>query len=261
MRKSRIKKEIAAHGIASCVKLALHDPRAAEIAGMSGFPAIWICREHVPCDWAQIENLVRAAKIHDVDIIVRVSKGAYSDYIKPLECDAAGIMVPHVTSAKEAREIVDQCRFMPLGRRAVDGGNADGDYTFLPSVQYMEESNREKIIILQIESPEAVAAIDEIAAVEGYDFLLFGPTDYSHRIGKSGEIHAPEVEAARRTVEEAARRHGKACFAVGIQHLSPGELIGRGYTMVNIASDIRLLGQGMREANDAFRAAVPAPRA
>jgi len=258
MRESRIKKEIAVHGIAPCVKLNLSDPAVAEIAGLCGFAAVWLCLEHIPCDWSGIANLVRAAKVHDVDTIVRVSKGSYSDYIKPFECDAAGIMVPHVTSAREARDIVDQCRFMPLGRRAADGGNADGDYARLPFAQYIEASNREKLIILQIESPEGVEAIGEIAAVEGYDFLLFGPGDYAHRIGRPGEIDAPEVNAAREKVEAAAQRHGKACFGVGVQRLPREELLRRGYTLVNLTSDVGTLGQAFTAATAAFRAAASA---
>ncbi len=72
----------------------------------------------------------RAAKVFDVDAIVRVPRGSYSDMIRPLELDAAGIMVPHVMSAEDARQVVRWTRFAPVGLRPLDGGNADGD---LPS--------------------------------------------------------------------------------------------------------------------------------
>lgn len=246
MRPNRILRDIECRGVATCVKANLSDPIVIELAGMAGFSSVWICMEHVPMDWRDVENMVRAAKIHDVDVVVRVAKGAYSDYIKPFECDAGAIMVPHVTSAAEAREIVRICRFRPLGDRALDGGNVDGGFCQIPVEEYLQASNREKLIILQIESPEAVEAIDEIAAVEGYDFLLFGPGDYAHRLNKPGKINDPEVLQARAKVEEAAKRHGKKLFSVGAQG-SPKELMARGYAVINLGSDITVLGKAWKE--------------
>ena len=70
------------------------------------------------------EDLMRrAAKLYDMDTIVRVNKGGYSEYVKPFECDATGIMVPHITSADEARSVVDMVRCRPMGSKALDAGN------------------------------------------------------------------------------------------------------------------------------------------
>lgn len=251
MRTSRILRDIREKSFASCAKLNLNDPRVVELAGLAGFSAVWICREHVPGDWLDVEHMVRAAKVHDTDVIVRIAKGSYSDYIKPFECDASAIMVPHVTSADEARAIVEQCRFRPLGNRPLDGGNVDGAFCQTPLDQYLEMSNREKLIILQIESPEAVEAVDEIAAVEGYDFLLFGPGDYSHRIGKPGDIHSPEVLEARAKVEAACLKHGKAGFGVAAQG-TISELRERGYRIANFSSDVVPLGKIFRSAIENF---------
>lgn len=251
MRSSRILRDCRENNVATSIKLNLSDPRVVEIAGLAGFSAVWLCNEHVPSDWSAFEHAVRAAKIHDMDVIVRVSKGAYSDYIKPFECDAAAIMVPHITSAREAREVVEMCRFHPLGKRALDGGNIDGAFCTIPMGEYIEQSNTEKLIILQIESPEGVEAVEEIAAVEGFDFLLFGPGDYAHRIGKAGEIHAPEVLEARRRVEEATRRHGKRGYSVGAQG-TPRELLERGYSLINLGADVSTLNQTFRNLLSEF---------
>lgn len=237
MRSSRILRDYAEKGLATCVKINFNDPRIIEMAGLVGFSSIWLCQEHVPTDWSHVEHCVRAGKIHDLDVIVRVAKGSYSDYIKPFECDAAAIMVPHVTSAAEAREIVANCRFRPLGNRALDGGNIDGAFCRIPIEEYLCASNREKLIILQIESPEAVDAIEEIAAVEGYDYLLFGPGDYSHRINKPGQINDPEVLTARAKVEAATIKYGKKGFSVGAQG-TPKELSERGYSLFNLGADV-----------------------
>lgn len=247
MRNSRALREIREKRQARCLKINITHPSIIELAGLAGASAVWLCNEHIPLDWPMIEHCVRSAKIHDMDVIVRISKSSYSEFVKPFEADAAGIMIPHVTSAEEARQIVEMCRFHPLGKRALDGGNVDGAFCQIPMAEYLEVSNREKYLILQIESPEAVEAIDEIAAVPGYDFLLFGPGDYAHRIGHAGDIRHPDVLDARKRVEDAARRFGRQLFAVGADG-TPQEQLDRGYTFAAVGGDVVALGQAFRKA-------------
>lgn len=252
MRASRVLREQKEGILSSCVKANLNCPGIVEIAGLAGFSAVWICREHGAAGWGDIEQIVRAAKIHDMDVIVRVSKGSYSEYVKAFECDAAGIMVPHVTSAKEAAEVVEMCRFLPAGLRAVDGGSADGDFGFLPTAEYLGVSNREKFIMLQIESPEGVEAVEEIAGVEGFDFLIFGPGDFTHRIGKVPGQPSPELTAARARVEAASQKYGKPGLAVAVAGTA-SELRARGYGIVNLTSDVTTLGNAWRAQIDEFQ--------
>jgi 4-hydroxy-2-oxoheptanedioate aldolase len=244
---SRIRQENTRGQIASCIKINIPDPLIVELAGLAGASSVWLCMEHVPSDWRTMENCIRAAKLHGMDAIVRISKGSYSEYLKPFEADAAGIMVPHVTSADEARRIVDTCRALPLGHRAMDAGNIDGAFCQLPLDEYVEYVNHEKLIILQIESPEGLAAVEEIAAVPGYDMLLLGPGDFAHRIGKIGQTGCPEVLAARERVEQAARAHGKKCFAVAAPGTA-GELFQRGYAVTQVTADVVVIGQSFRQA-------------
>jgi len=253
MKPSRVLREIRENEVAAVAKLNILHPAVISLAGLAGYSAVWLCNEHGPIDWSMLENGVRAARNHDTDVIIRVAKGSYSDYIKPFECDAAGIMVPHVATPEEAAQVVETCRTYPLGKRPMDGGNADGDYCQLPVDQYARMLNEEKFIILQIESPEAVERVEEIAAVPGYDFLLFGPGDYSHRIGKIGQIGLPEVDVARRKVEQAALRHGKKCFNVGLP-LGPAELKERGYYLSSVTADVTSLGKSFAESLKSFRA-------
>ena len=115
MRESRVLKKMRAGKVATSIKLNMADPRIAEIAAMCGFDCIWVDMEHVPNDYSVIENVIRAAKNYDTDVLTRVAKGCYSDYIRPLEADSTAIMVPHVMSLKEAREIVYFTKFHPIG--------------------------------------------------------------------------------------------------------------------------------------------------
>ncbi len=252
MRQSRILREQREGILSSSVKLNFSNPDCVEIAGLVGFSAVWICMEHCAASWSDISHVVRAAKIHDVDVIVRVSKGSYSDYVKAFECDATAVMVPHVTSAREAAAVVEMCRFQPLGRRAVDGGNADGSYCTVPVKDYLANGNQEKFLALQIESPEGLEAVEDIAAVGGYEFLMLGPGDFAHRIGLEPGVHSPAVEAARTRVEAAARKFGKKGIAVGVSG-TPQEVKDKGYGIVNLTSDVQGLTSSWRAALDSFR--------
>lgn len=260
-RSSRILREIRAGQRATVFKLNLIDPRIVELAGLSGASAVWLCNEHVPNDWLNLEHQVRAAKLHDMDTIVRVNKGSYSDYVKPFEIDATGIMVPHVTSADEARNVVDMVRCYPLGRRAMDGGNMDGQFCQIPLAEYAHQNNTERFVILQIESPEALEQVEEIAAVPGFDMLLFGAGDFSHRIGKLGQATAPEVVAARKRVAAAALANGKY-VAVASLYGQKDQLIEEGTQVFTLGADVLGLGDFFNKTVSAFNEdAAPAPAA
>lgn len=236
-RASRVLKLLAEGRNPAVLKLNLSDPRVVEIAGLTGIDAVWLCNEHVPSDWLQLENQIRAARVHDMDSFVRVARGSYSDYVRPFEADATGIIVPHVASEEEARQIVEWVRFHPLGKRALDGGNLDGQFCLLSFEEYIQHANRERIVVMQIESPEALEQVEKIAAVPGFNGLLFGAGDFSHRIGKVGQLNHPEVVAARRRMAAACLRHGK--FAMTTQMISPiSDIIAEGFRVLSVGADV-----------------------
>jgi 4-hydroxy-2-oxoheptanedioate aldolase len=165
--------------------------------------------------------------------------------------DATGIMVPHLMSAAEARQVVRQTRFHPLGRRPLDGGNADGAYCMIPLDQYVRDANRERLVIVQIEDPEPMAELDAIAQVPGIDMLFFGPGDFSQGIGHTGEMGRPEIVAARRQIAQTAARYGK--FAGTVASLDTlADTIALGYQFINIGADVVGLVDYFRRATAAF---------
>jgi 4-hydroxy-2-oxoheptanedioate aldolase len=251
LRRSRTLAELRAGRGVPCMKINTVDARVVELAGLAGFPLVWLCNEHVPNDWLNLENQIRAAKLYDVDVMVRVAKGGYSDYVKPFEADATGIMVPHVTTAEEARQIVAWTRFHPLGQRPIDGGNADGQYCRASTRDYTAHGNRERFIVLQIESPEGLENIEAIAAVEGFDILHFGPGDFSHRIGESGNPNHPAVHAARLRVAQVARKYGKHAMS---QPIAPvAQLAAEGYRLFSMGADVIGLNDYLSARLEAFR--------
>lgn len=242
MRPSRVLEKLRAGQTAFCFKHNLADARAVEIAAQAGFDCAWVDLEHVANDLRVVEQAVWAAKAHNADVMVRVARGSYSDYIRPLELDAAGIMVPHVMSAADAQAVARLTRFHPLGRRPVDGGNADGAYCGIEFTEYLKQANEQRFVAVQIEDPEPLAELDAIAAVPGIDMLFFGPGDFSHGIGAPGQWDHPRLLDARRRVAEAAQTHGKFAGTVA----STGnlqELVGLGYRFLSIGADVVGLSQ------------------
>lgn len=251
LRPSRVLANLRAGNVATCFKLNLGDARAMEIAAMAGFDCLWPDMEHVANDFSVIEKGIWAAKSHNVDVLVRVARGGYSDYIRPLEMDAAGIMVPHVMSLADAEAIVRITRFHPIGRRPMDGGNADGAYCGIDMVDYIKQANEQRFVVVQIEDPEPLADLEAIAALPGIDMLFFGPGDFSQGIGAPGVFDHPQLLDARRRVAAAAIAHGKFAGTVA-SPANLGDLIGEGYRFLSMGADVVALSEYCRAMMSEF---------
>ena len=259
LRPSRVLEKLRGGDVASCTKINLSDPRVVEIAAIAGFDSVWLDMEHVANGIRDIEHAVNAARVHGCDALVRVPRGSYSDLVRPLEIDAAGIIVPHVMSANDARRVVQHTRFHPLGRRPLDGGNADGAFTAIDIDAYVDAANRHRMLIVQIEDPEALDELDDIAAIDGIDALFFGPGDFTQGLGVPGQGDDPRVGEARQRVAEAARRHGK--FAVTVGSLDNRDsLIDMGYRLISVGADVTHLRARFAEVAAACHAARASPR-
>jgi 4-hydroxy-2-oxoheptanedioate aldolase len=251
MRPSRVLRTIREGRVARVLKLNTADAKVAEIFAQSQPDALWLCMEHTSATWAEVENQIRAAKLYDVDTLLRVSRGSYSDYIRGYEMDAVGLIVPHVMSADDARRVRDITKFAPLGKRALDGGNNDAQFTRVGLLDYLETANRERFACYQIEDPEALEHLDAIAELEGVDCLFFGPGDYSVATGVPGELQHPDVKAVRQRVAETARRHGKIAATVcGRDQIR--EYSDMGYNLLSVGADVVALAQYADEAMAAF---------
>lgn len=247
MRRSRILETIRSGKTAATCKLNYADIRGVELAAMCGFDGIWIDLEHVPNGYHDVENAVLAAKAHDCDIITRVQRGGYNNYIKPLEADSTAIMVPHLMSYEEAKEIVYYTKFHPIGRRPIDGGNADGAYCLVEPLEYMKTANEERIVMVQIEDPEPLEDLEKIAALPGIDMLFFGPADFSQGIGTPCDFANPKIAETRKLIAEVAKKYGKLAGTTGSPETFQ-EYSEMGYHLINITADVVVLGPSYKES-------------
>lgn len=234
---NRVIEKLKADQLVTSLKINSTDSIPVEIACMCGADCIWLDMEHCAADYNEIGKQILAAKAHGAEVIVRTPRGAYSNLTRPLELDASGIMVPHVMSYEDAKQVVYYSKFHPIGRRPIDGGNADGKYGLLSMEDYIRYCNEEKLTIIQIEDVEALDDIEKIAALPGIDMLFFGPADFSQSVGMPTQIGNERTMEAKRKVAEVARRHGKFAGTVG-DPSNVKTLYDMGYRFINLGADV-----------------------
>lgn len=225
----------------------------AELMGMLGFHCLWVDMEHKAFEMDKLLNINAGARAGDVDTMVRIIKGNYTSIIRPFECGATGVMVPHCMSADEARGIVKMSRCQPLGRRALDMVGVDADYGMMEPEEYIRRANEEAIVCIQIEDKEAVDHIDEIAGIEGIDIIFVGLADLSHSFGVFPEFSHPKV---RDVIDRVAKAVGKVKNKWwGMPAGTPDrakELLDMGARFIYHGADIVVLTQGFKEIKEKF---------
>ena len=156
LRRSRLLSLVREGQLVTSFKANLNDPRVIEIAGLCGCDAVWICNEHVPNDWTNLEHQIRAARLHDVDTLVRVTKGSYSDYIRPFEADAhfdEQAFAALVPTAVRALDNVLEMSLWPLPQQAEEaaakrrvglGFTGLGDALVMLNLHYDSDAARDR---------------------------------------------------------------------------------------------------------------------
>lgn len=186
--------------------------RTTDIAKMmasAGFDWLFIDLEHGTISLDTAAQMSVAALDAGIAPIPRVPAGQFSMATRLLDGGAAGIVMPHVDTAEEAREIVDRLKYPPAGHRSVAGAMAQLDYQPVPLAEAIGVINAQTLVVVMIETPRAVDNAEAIAAVPGIDVLLIGTNDLSTELGHPGGIGHPKVAEAYRRVIAACKRHGK----------------------------------------------------
>ncbi len=249
MTKSRLRSKLRAGSFVRVVGInRVTEPWFAEVAGKLGFDVIWFDMEHRAHGYEMVDRMSVACRATGVDLMVRIRKTGYTSAMRALEFGANGIMVPHCCSAQEAQQWVNWSRFPPQGKRGFDGAGADGDYALTDPLEYLKERNHETFLALQIEDPEAVDCVEQIAAVDGVDLLFVGPADLSISYGVPMQRQHPLVQRALDRVANAAEKAGKWWGTVTETPEAAQRELDRGARMVTCADDHFLLVHGLQNA-------------
>jgi 2-keto-3-deoxy-L-rhamnonate aldolase RhmA len=191
--------------------------------------------------------------------IVRVCAGALDEGTRALDNGALGIVVPHVDTAKEAKRIAEAFHYPPAGHRSWGGPPAIYGFQPPPAVEAQKAVNAEILVVAMIESPEAVANVDAIAAVQGIDVLLIGTSDLTAELGISGQIGHPRVVDAYQKVIDAARKHGKFMGMGGVyDQENAARYISMGAQFILSGSDHNYVLAGANARSTFLRSIQPA---
>ena len=194
----------------------VHTVDIALAARACGFDAITVDLEHSVIPESATAQICVTALQAGITPLVRVPSldGHYASRL--LDAGACGIVAPHVNSADEARALVQACRFAPQGRRSVAGSWPHLGYRSWPADEVRRVFNAATTVVVMLETPEAIANADAIAAVPGVDILHVGATDLCESLGIPGRLADPALERCFATVVAACRRHGKVAGAGGL---------------------------------------------
>ena len=140
--------------------------------------------------------------------IVRIAQLSRADVSKILDYGAAGVMVPMVETAEQARQLVQWSKYPPLGKRSYSGG---ANTHYAPGghhEQHMRELNENVMSIVQIETRQGVERIKEILDVKGIDGVLIGPCDLAISLGWPDDLMRTEEQDMIRCVAKVCRGTG-----------------------------------------------------
>lgn len=194
----------------------LRGPAAGMVAAASGFDWLFIDMEHGAMSLDDASAISLAALSQGVAPIARVCKEALHEGARALDNGALGVVVPHVDTAEEARAVARALRYPPDGARSWGGPPPAYGYAAPPPAEAQRALNAEILVCCMVETEEAVANADAIAAVPGVDALMIGTSDLTATMGIAGEIGHARVRAAYEAVAAACERHGKALGMGGV---------------------------------------------
>lgn len=233
--------------------LALADAYSAEVCAGAGFDWLLIDGEHAPNDLrSTLSSLQALAAYPAVTPLVRPPVGDTVGIKQLLDIGARNLLIPMVETPDQARELVAATRYPPRGVRGVGAALARAS-GFGRDAAYLSHADEGVCLLLQIESVSGLAALDEIAAVDGVDGVFIGPADLAASLGQLGQPGHPDVQNA---IQHAARRIRAAGKAAGI--LSTDEAQDRvylewGYTFVAVGTDVTLLSRASTALAARFR--------
>ncbi|MBO6946629.1 MAG: aldolase [Rhodospirillales bacterium] len=222
-----------------------------EILAMSGMDFVALDAEHAPFDRGTADACLGMARALNFPALVRIPDGSPAQILTMLDSGATGLVVPHVNTVEKAEEVARAARF-GHGGRGFAGSTRWAGYATRKMPDILKQSEDETVILAQIEEPEAIDAIDDIAAVEGIDALFVGPADLAVCYGLTDPA-APKVRDAIKRVGEAAKKHGKCMVTFAPNTSWVPDLKALGVSMYFVASEHAFMLAGAKAVADDIR--------
>jgi len=230
----------------------LGSPGSAELMARAGLDWVVVDLEHGNATEAELLAHLTAIEVGGAAPLVRPQSGERLRIGRALDMGAAGVVVPRLDTIDQVREAVTFFRYPPQGQRGVALLTRGAR---LGTVNHagVGALNQDIVGIVQIESPSAVDAAEEIAATDGVDVLFVGPADLSHSLGVPGQFANERYQDALRRVVAVCRANGKAPGILLYDHASFRPHLDLGFTFVGVGADISFVNEGVKAALAAAR--------
>jgi 2-dehydro-3-deoxyglucarate aldolase len=222
----------------------------AEILADAGFDWLWLDLEHSAMGIPEAQAILQAVG-ERIDCLVRVPLNDEIWIKKVLDTGPAGILVPQVNTADEARRALALSKYPPMGRRSVSGARANRFGLRLQ--EYIQRVNTDSAVVIQAEHIQAVNNIDSILEVAGIDAVFVGPYDLSASMGLIGQPGHPEVAAAIQRVRAACQAHSVALGIFAATAEQARTYIHQGFTLIGTSGDTLMLVQAAGSLISALR--------
>jgi 2-keto-3-deoxy-L-rhamnonate aldolase RhmA len=219
----------------------VRNPNIAYLLAQAGFDFFVLDNEHGTYSYENIANIIAAARGAGIEVIVRIPEIARETILKPLDSGADGLLIPQVNTAEQAIEVVNFSKYPPEGDRGLALRRAHSRYAHVSAADYLKKANEEILIVVQIESKQAVENADKISAVEGVDCVFVGPFDLSVSLGIPGDINHPREVAAIDHVFEACKINNKPTGILMFDQKLLTSWIQKGVRFAAYSSDISML--------------------
>ncbi len=187
----------------------LRGAMAPQLAKACGYHWLGIDTEHGAFTLGEVTQICVSALPLGITPIVRVRPQALDEGARALDNGAQGIIVPNVNTVRDAKRIVEALRYPDKGARNWGPSGVQYGFDVPPAARAQPEMDAEVLIVAMLESPEAVANADAIAAVPGIDLLFFGAVDLTISMDIPGQFGDPRIQKAFEDVSGICRRHGK----------------------------------------------------
>lgn len=210
----------------------------AQFLGGLGFDYVIFDLEHSMFDLARTRETILAGRAAGLATIVRIPEVSYHFAARSLDAGATGLMLPRMETREQAAQLVQFCRYPPLGERGISTFAGHNDFTRIPDVPaFLRRKNEEVMLVAQIESVKGVDNSEAILSVPGLDACFIGTGDLAMSMGLAGQPNHPDVLAQAEKVIAIARRHG---LIVSIPIRAPEDVaywIARDMRMLTLATD------------------------
>ncbi|MBM2824903.1 MAG: 4-hydroxy-2-oxovalerate aldolase [Dehalococcoidales bacterium] len=250
MRKNIAKEKIKQGKTAYGVFVPMASPTIVEMIGHIGFDFVLLDAEHSPIGTESCEQMVRAADCVNITPIIRIAMSIRQNILRYLDIGALGAQMPMVNSGPEVQAVMDAVKYPPEGKRGLAGVRA-ANYGLKGSLgDYVKEANQETMVIVQVETMEAVKNLKEILAVPGPDVIFIGPTDLSSAMGYPGQANHPEVQKMIDYLVKEIHAAGKASgtIAYDLALLKKAKERGIRYIVYNVGAMLARSGREYLEA-------------